>query len=62
MSNRDFAVAALGRFLVVERYRETHLPSSTDRPAQPRPDRTGGHAGTADATSHLRTPVRPQHG
>ena len=32
MSSRDFAVVALGRFLVVERYRESHQPASPANP------------------------------
>ena len=51
MSSRDFAVVALGRFLVVERYRE-RCPSS---PAEQLPGhgaaRTGGHAGKQDPSS-----------
>jgi hypothetical protein len=59
MITRDFAVVALGRFLVVERYRETCLPSSTNQVRSPRPDRTGGHAGSSSGS---RAPARPQHG
>jgi hypothetical protein len=62
MSNRDFAVVALGRFLVVERYRETCLPSSTNQVRSPGPDRTGGHADKPGSSSGSRTPARPQHG
>ena len=62
MSNRDFAFTALGRFMVVERYRETCQPSPTNQPASPHTDRTGRYAGTVDVTSRLRTPARPQHG
>jgi hypothetical protein len=35
MSNRDVAIVALGRFLAVERYRETSLPSWTTRLPDP---------------------------
>ena len=42
MSSRDFAVVALGRFLVVERYRERCPSPSTDQLPDPGPDRRGG--------------------
>jgi hypothetical protein len=61
MSNRDCAFTALGRFMVVERYRETCEPSSTNRPARPHTDRTGRLAGNADVTSRPGTPAWPQH-
>ena len=41
MSNRDFGFIAIGRFLAVERYRETCLLSSTQQLRAPGPDRTG---------------------
>jgi hypothetical protein len=62
MSNRDFAVGALGRFLVVERYRETCLSSLTDEvrvPARPGPAR---YADKPDSRSGSQAPARPQHG
>jgi hypothetical protein len=61
MSNRDFAVVALGRFLVVERYCETSLSSSTDQVRSPRPDRTGDDADKPDPRSGSRAPARPQN-
>jgi hypothetical protein len=61
MSNREFAVVALGRFLAVERYRETHLPSSTDRLPSPVQNRTGGHADEPDARSGSWAPGRRRH-
>lgn len=61
MSNRGFAVVALGRFLVVERYRETCLSSSTDQVPSPRPDRTGDDADKPDSSSGSRAPARPQN-
>jgi hypothetical protein len=51
MRNRDFGVVALGRFLAVERYQETHLS-----------DRTGGHADTAGLRSGSRAPARTRQG
>jgi hypothetical protein len=51
MSSRDFAVVALGRFLVVERYRERCPSPSTGQPPDPGPDRRGGHAGERDPSS-----------
>jgi hypothetical protein len=62
MSHRDFAFVAVGRFLAVERYRETQLSS--------RPTGRGVPARTGPAvtpTSRARGaapggPARPQHG
>jgi hypothetical protein len=62
MSNRDFAVVALGRFLVVERYRETHLSSSTSQLLTRGPARTGSHTDKSDSNGGSRAPARPQHG
>jgi hypothetical protein len=62
MSNRDFGVIMLGRFLVVERYRETHLSSSTRQLRSAGPDRTGGHPSELDSRSSFRASARPQHG
>jgi hypothetical protein len=54
MSHRDFAFVAVGRFLAVERYRETQLSSPTHRPWSAGPDRTGGHADKSGAGSGSR--------
>lgn len=62
MTNRDFGVSALGRFLTVERYRETCLSSPTNQLPSRGPDRTGGHAGKPETTNGSRTPARRQHG
>jgi hypothetical protein len=62
MTNRDFGVVALGRFLAVERYRETHLSSSTSWTPTAGPDRTGRHADKSGSRSGSRGPARPQHG
>ena len=43
MSNRDAGFLALGRFLAVERYCQSSLPSSTHPVRIPHPSRTGGH-------------------
>ena len=53
MSTRDVAVAALGRFLTVERYRETCLPSSASRLPDP------GAAGGGRRRVRPRTPAHP---
>ena len=45
MSSREFAVVALGRFLVVERYRETCPSPPNDRLPFPGPDRSGSARG-----------------
>jgi hypothetical protein len=62
MSNRDFGVVLLGRFLVVERYRETRGSSSTLQPPSPGPDRTGGDADKPDSSGGSRAPALPAHG
>jgi hypothetical protein len=62
MSNRDFAVVALGRFLVVERYRETYVSSSANPLRDPGLDRTGGYADKPDPSSGSWAPARPRHG
>jgi hypothetical protein len=48
MSSRDVGVLALGRFLAVERYCQSDQPSAHPM-RRPRPDRTGGDAGTPDS-------------
>jgi hypothetical protein len=51
--NREVAVVALGRFLVVERYRETHQPPSTHHPLRgPGEERTGEHASRPGVHPH----------
>ena len=62
MSNRDFGCTALGRFLAVERYIESHQPPSTDPRLSPPAERTGRYADTPDSRSGLRAPARSQHG
>jgi hypothetical protein len=59
MSNRDFGVVALGRFLAVERYRETCLSPSANQLRSPVPDGTGADADTSDSRSGSRAPARP---
>jgi hypothetical protein len=62
MSSRDYAVVALGRFLVVERYRERCPSPSTGQLPGPGPDRSGGYAGKRDPSGEPRVPARPRHG
>jgi hypothetical protein len=63
MSNRDFGVSALGRFLAVERYRESQQPSFVTQPLRSSgAGRTGGDAGKPGSRSGSRAPGRPQHG
>jgi hypothetical protein len=62
MSNRDVAFVALGRLLVVERYRETHLLPSTRPLRSPGVDRTRGHADEPQSTVGFRAAARPEHG
>jgi hypothetical protein len=61
MSGRDVAVVALGRFLVVERYRERCPAPPTEQLPGHGADRTGGHAGKQDPSSP-RVPVRRRRG
>ena len=60
MSSRDFGFVALGRFLVVERYRETCLSPSASQLQGPGLDRTGGLAGKPGSSSGSRAPARPR--
>ena len=62
MTNRDFGVSALGRFLAVERYRETCQSSPTNQLRSRDPDQAGGHADNPDSRSGSRAPARPRHG
>jgi hypothetical protein len=62
MSSRNFGIIAIGRFLVVERYRETCVSPSTERLRAPGPDRSGGRADSSGSRSGSRAPARPQHG
>ena len=62
MSNRDFGFVALGRFLTVERYRETCLSPSAYQLRSPAPDRTGGEVDTSDSRSSSRVSAGPQSG
>lgn len=62
MSRRDVTFVALGRLLVVERYRETHQSSSTHPLRGPGVDRTGGHADGQHVTGGVRAPAPPRHG
>jgi len=61
MSNRDFGVSALGRFLAVERYLESQQPSFVTQPLRiSGAGRTGGDAGKADTRTGSRAPARLQ--
>jgi hypothetical protein len=62
MCKGDFGVVALGRFLAVERYRETHLAPSASQLRSPGPDWTGGDADRSGSRSGSRAPVRPRGG
>jgi hypothetical protein len=62
MINRDFGVSALGRFLAVERYRESHQPSFSTYPLRtPGADQTGGSTSKPGSRTGSRAPAR-QHG
>jgi hypothetical protein len=61
MSSRDFGFIALGRFLAVEHYCETHQSYSTDRRRSPGADRTAGPTRKPDSGSGTRTPAPPRH-
>jgi hypothetical protein len=62
MSDRGFGVVALGRFLAVERYRETCLSPSADKPRRPVPQRTRGDVGASDSRTGSRAPAGPRNG
>ena len=62
MSSRDFAVVALGRFLVGVRYRVRCPSPPTDQLPGPGQARSGGYAGRRDPSSSPRVPARPRHG
>jgi hypothetical protein len=62
MSNRDFAFVALGRFMVVARYRETCQPAPAGQLPGRGLDRTGTRPGKPGSRSGSRAPGRPQHG
>jgi hypothetical protein len=61
MSNRDFGVSALGRFLAVERYRESQQLSSSTYSLLAPADRTSGSTNKPDSRTGSRAPARPQH-
>jgi hypothetical protein len=61
MSHRDFAFVAVGRFLAVERYRETQLSSPPTGRGVPDLNRTGGHADGSNSRSGSQAPARLQH-
>ena len=62
MSNRDFGVSALGRFLAVERYRESQQPSLVTQPLRTSgAGRTGSDAGKVESRTGSRAPARLQH-
>jgi hypothetical protein len=61
MSNREVKFIALGRFLAVECYRESHQPASPTPSRSLGADRTGGHASRPDWRNGSRAPARPQH-
>jgi hypothetical protein len=62
MTNRDFGVSALGRFLAVERYREAHQPSFSTYPVRtPGAGQAGGHTSKPGPRTGSRAPAR-EHG
>ena len=62
MTNRDFGVSALGRFLAVERYRESQQPSLGTQPLLiSGAGRTGGDSGKAASRTGSSAPARLQH-
>jgi hypothetical protein len=60
--SRDVAVVALGRFLVVERYRERCPSSPAEQLPGPGAARTRGYAGKRDSSSGPQVPARPRRG
>ena len=62
MRTRDVGFAALGRFLVVERYCQAHEPFSTQATYSSGRDRTGSHADKPHFSSGPRTPAGSRQG
>jgi hypothetical protein len=62
MSNRDFGVVALGRFLAVERYYETHVSPWANQPGKSRPGLDRRSRRQAELEERLPGTARPQHG
>jgi hypothetical protein len=62
MRTREFGFVAISRFVAVERYCQSHQPSSTHPRQSSGVDRTGGHANNQDRRSGSQAPARPEHG
>jgi hypothetical protein len=62
MRTRDFGFAALGRFLAVEQYIQTHQRSSIHPLQGSGVDRTERHPSKPESSSSSQTPARSQHG
>ena len=61
MSSRDAGFLALGRFLAVERYRQSSPPSSTHPVRGSRPTPAGGPAGTPGSDEFPASRYAPRH-
>ncbi len=61
MSSRYLGVISLERYLVAERYCESHQASSPDPRRSPGVDRTGGRDGKPDSSSGTGAPAQARH-
>ena len=62
MRTRDFGSVAVGRFMSVERYCQSHQPSPNHPLQGSSSDRTRDHADKQDRRSGAQAPHRPEHG
>jgi hypothetical protein len=62
MRIREFGLVAVGRFMAVESYCQSHQSPSTHPLQGSSRDRTGGQADTRYKTSSPSAPARPEHG
>ncbi len=62
MRTREFGLVAVGRFMAVESYWQSHQSSSTHRLQGSDGDRTSGHASKQDRENGAQAPARPGRG
>jgi hypothetical protein len=62
MRTREFGLVAVGRFIAVESYCQSHQSPSTHPLRGSGGDRTSGHASKQDRESGVRAPAQPGRG